>query len=794
MLSLFRYELYKLISKRVFLLVTVLVVGLVSAPVFIRTGENPEAPDRELYYNKRAYYCTMTKEEASEQLKKEIDACVFVQECMYARENDISIDLIGMIYEEMLERYQTTAESLLEEYVFFLDFSKEEQDDYLYVLRTLQEQYIYSDTFRDYQKGMKERGERLLKIAAFANEKSFAYRSIIKSLKDYEKLGTVEIQPDYDAGIRRITEKDYTALFCMILVLAAAAILYTEENDTGMSKLINTAMYGRSWLAFAKLMALFLYASTITLVTQAFRIITIGVRIGYGDLSRAIQSVSQFRDCCYRISIRDYLILQTLLPLLAVLFFAALSALFFRLFRRAVIPSSILIIYGGASLFLSRLIPDNSLWNTLKYCNPAALLNPAARFGTYTRVNVFGFPVSFFSACFLFLAIFASAALLFYFWISSTGTAPVFRGTCHKKRIHIRGTSLLFLQENYRLLVVFGGALLLAVIVLFVAMETKTDRFTMPEDVYYYYDYGQEISGRPIGQEVLQWIDEKEAELVLTPQSVDNWYLSDPSVPKKKKALAQIRSELYSLMQAHGRGIQVHYISSTLTDPIYGSRRMLLTAHAVLLLLTMFCLSPMFSQDTDTGLYALVASAKNGQLKLILYRYGAMLLWYTLVFVLLAVPYLYNWVHYYGMKDFDAPIQSIVEFSSCSGQVSVRTFSLMWLFSSYLSGITMIFLGAFLSVNVRKKSTTLIVTMLLIMADHLIGFFSPPILRSIVISSGVQLPEIFIESRQLGVAVLVMIKTLLFAAGILLGHVMIYLKTIERLRYRIRLEKRRGYA
>jgi len=549
--------------------------------------------------------------------------------------------------------------------------------------------------------------------------------------------------------VKAITESGNSLIFIIALILLSCAVVFSEEEGSGEHRIYLTTKKGHGSLAMAKLFALMCYSAGIFLLYFFGKLIIAGKLLGFGDISRSLQSISDFRNCCYSISVKDFLALSLLLPLAAVLFISLFTAFLCTVFSRIWVSVLIMGGYTGLSFFAYADIADNSVINFLKFLNPFALYDTGSRFSSYANVDLFGFPCTVLTTVFILGAVFTVLFGILYFMAYSGKLKVTVPAVTLKRMIRIRGSVRLFSQEVYRLMIPGFGIIALTVLAVLSYNRILKSPASLSKEDYYYYAYGQELSG-PIGPETGNWFTEKRMELMEEQSRVAEDYASDENLAAlklsdinlKMKALDRVYLEYMQLLPAFSKGIPVHYISSIVTDPVFGDQSAYLLQGMLMMMILCISSSHLFSEDEETELIRLVKTTKHGRRKVFFTRYGVILLLYTLGFLLFKFPVLYNWLRIYKMSDFSAPVQSITSFSNADHSMTIALFTALWTVGSFISGAVFLAFCSALSSFIKKKSTVMAFSAVLIAVDFLCVIMDFPVVKYVGAASGFGLPSI----------------------------------------------------
>ena len=312
----------------------------------------------------------------------------------------------------------------------------------------------------------------------------------------------------------------------------------------------------------------------------------------------------------------------------------------------------------------------------------------------------------------------------------------------------------------------------------------------LSEKDYYYYAYSKQIEGE-LSEKTEQWILEEEDglyESINKNNEIISRYnsgeLDEGAYGKalyeiqqltiKQEAFNKAVSQYRELKEVKDSGIPVHFINVISTDAMFGNMTQYVYRGMLLLLVCVFSLCGMFSTDYQTGMVYLVHTTRKGRRPLFRAKYLMMFMLYTLGFICFALPYWYNWIAYYDMHDWNAPLQSILQFIAVKGNVSILEFSVMWFVQMYLSGCIFVILQAMLSDVFRKNSTTLIVSAICAALDFLISAFSFRWLSLVAISSGFGLPMLLRSTGDCRLVWVEFIKLIFVATVLLIWHRHLY--------------------
>ena len=229
-----------------------------------------------------------------------------------------------------------------------------------------EEEYTeYLQSYPQYLKETRQSADSLQNVPFFRDFASFAARNIRKTVEDYGALDGVT--PEYGENRGIVTFLNFQLTDILFLVFGASLILrFHKEKKTGMYLLVRTTARGRMPMVLARIAvycvgmavsAVLLYGSTIAVVSVMYPNAMPG---------RAIQSIPEFMQCAYPITIAEYLVGSICLKYLAGLLFGLLLFALQGMFHSSLSAFVFLLPMTGEYLLYQLLLPT-STWSVLKY-------------------------------------------------------------------------------------------------------------------------------------------------------------------------------------------------------------------------------------------------------------------------------------------------------------------------------------------------------------------------------------------------------------------------------------------
>lgn len=258
----------------------------------------------------------------------------------------------------------------------------------------LADQEAYISTYASFIEEMGDRVERMGQTSLFQDRDSYAYRNLIKSQADFAPLAGLELKADNRFGVQALADYDSGILFLLVFLgmLTYYALFY--ERDRNLLLLLKGTQKGHGTLAVSKLGTMLIAAAFYTLLQESAMVLLAGQMYGYGDLSRPIQSVYLFRNCARMMTLGEGLlaiiVIRTGVALMLALFLFCVGMALKSESGAVVLSGAIL----GAEYLLSRALSVSGSLNGIKCVNPFYCWHMRWALWEYLNLDLFGWPVS----------------------------------------------------------------------------------------------------------------------------------------------------------------------------------------------------------------------------------------------------------------------------------------------------------------------------------------------------------------------------------------------------------------
>ncbi len=519
----------------------------------------------------------------------------------------------------------------------------------------LEDQLTHLVAYRDYPAQVQAASERLSRFSIFGKEGSFARRNLQRTAEDFAPLEGAQLALGHDEALTALFSYPL-ADWILVLVLAYTAMAFLDERQKGLWHMLYAAPGGRTRLALRRAAVLALVSLMATALLHGGVLVLGFIRYGgWEDLDRAAQSLPIFKTLPVVTSVGGLLVRYFLLRAVT----AFVIGLLLWLLLSAANTGVRWMIVGLAAFLAAEYacytyLPDQSVFQVLKYGNIFCCIDLSVLFTRYVNLDVFGWPVNIRrlteAGCVpLAAALGAGCAALQANMRPRNPISPFARlgRAWNALWDKLRGRLRLTWFEAYKLYVLQGGVLVLAVFLVLVArcdMAAQPNR-TQAEE------YALRLQG-PLTEEKLEEIDsvrqeiDERYDLVLHAsdrlQSGEiDWYtfsdiVSDnTNITAEQVGIRQVRLRAEELA-ARGEelGTDLWLLDETPYQSIYGPEAspLRLRWNVLVLFALSLLLAGTMAADQAAGLRSLLRAGGGGRGALLLRKYllagcGVFLLW-----------------------------------------------------------------------------------------------------------------------------------------------------------------------
>ena len=633
-MKIFRTELKKLLSGRIFLLIAAVALVL-NAYLIVRTANSSESTPEEY----RAIYSELEALSDAEKL-----------EWLDARCNE---------------------------------FSGQHHYDWN-ILYELREECGQVVGYQDYLDSIDSQAKSMSSISIFAKPDTFNYRSIMKTPPAYEDMRDVEPVFDVSKGITLATDNNFTDILIGFIVLFAVLSLMISDREQGLSGLLFPLKRGRGYLLLTKLGALAVTVFITILLMYGENLIISGQIFGLGDLSRPIQSLGGFIGCNLKISVFGYLFLYIFFKFAAVFAIGAVLSLI------AVNTKNTVSFYGISAIIVAvegltySLIHPLSKYSIFKYINLIAFTRGNDIFCNFKNINFWGYPIPLIPTSIGAIVIISLICVILASWMYSA------KRNLEYKKIGIRLSfgksekihSRLY-YTLYKSLIMQKGAVF---IVIFIAlagfMSMGFVKKYDPVDAYYQY-YCELLEGE-ITQETLDFIESETARFDEINKRIDELSQTNP-FSSELNQLQKDAAPQMGFIPFSERVSQIKEIDCAQVFYDTGYKRAFgrngydddMKYALMMVLLCIFLVSPLISGDNRYRMSYVISSTTSGTQSYLRRNFLTASAYGIFASLMWIIPYASSINTYYGSAGLDAPLRSITDFINSPIDITVGQYVIL---------------------------------------------------------------------------------------------------------------------
>lgn len=378
-------------------------------------------------------------------------------------------------------------------------------------LRKLNRQAAVLQSYEDWLAEIEERAKRQERISIFQREDPFSDRNARKTAEDFADLKGVSPVLINSGGFLAGISFAGTDGMVLGLLFYMALFWFYREKEQGLTALLLPQARGRTPLAAARLLALFLGSICVNLSFWGENLLLSCLQYGAPVWRSPIQSVEGYENCVLQVTVGEYLMVFLSCKILISFLIAQIFVFFCLRFRR----SALIFLAAGLLMALSLALCQSGDGRfVFQYINLIPLMQVNPIFQTYFNLNLFSWPVNRIP-----LSLGAVAVLTVFFLLADLyGFASQKLSSVNSKRKRREKTlpgfprGGLLGQEVYKCLIMQKGLLM---IMIFAALQCylffQEGEYPGADEIYYR-QYMEQLSG-PVTDGKLAWLRRENARL-----------------------------------------------------------------------------------------------------------------------------------------------------------------------------------------------------------------------------------------------------------------------------------------
>lgn len=377
-------------------------------------------------------------------------------------------------------------------------------------LRKLNRQAAVLQSYEDWLAEIEERAKRQERISIFQREDPFSDRNARKTAEDFADLKGVSPVLINSGGFLAGISFAGTDGMVLGLLFYMALFWFYREKEQGLTALLLPQARGRTPLAAARLLALFLGSICVNLSFWGENLLLSCLQYGAPVWRSPIQSVEGYENCVLQVTVGEYLMVFLSCKILISFLIAQIFVFFCLRFRR----SALIFLAAGLLMALSLALCQSGDGRfVFQYINLIPLMQVNPIFQTYFNLNLFSWPVNRIP-----LSLGAVAVLTVFFLLADLyGFASQKLSSVNSKRRRPKKLpgfprGGLLGQEVYKCMIMQKGLLMVMV---FAALQGylffQAGEYPGADEIYYR-QYMEQLSG-PVTDGKLAWLRKENARL-----------------------------------------------------------------------------------------------------------------------------------------------------------------------------------------------------------------------------------------------------------------------------------------
>ncbi len=344
--------------------------------------------------------------------------------------------------------------------LFMMSFATEKN-----ITLTGSELESYISEYPEFLENTRKNSENLSMLNMY--KQGFAADNIEKTAMTYKKLEDITVKSGDNRGIVLFLQYKLSDVI-MLCFLMIISIGFLKERRKGTVNLVRSTIKGREVLYFQRVGILAVSSVATGVLLYGSNLLAMLIFFGEVDLSRSVQSLPEFMQCHYSITIAEYIFISLLLKITACFLCALAFFILISVFGTGV-AYTVSALFAVSELFLYNLIIPVSTANSLKYINIFALINCEDFLSVCRNINVFGKAVPAFNCNIVFICVVNFILIFAGYFIHRkmyVDKKNFLESVCEKinrllEKISFQRT--LFGWESFKLLIKQGGLIFAAV-------------------------------------------------------------------------------------------------------------------------------------------------------------------------------------------------------------------------------------------------------------------------------------------------------------------------------------------
>lgn len=550
---------------------------------------------------------------------------------------------------------------------------------------------IVSD-YKAYINQIIEKSDNITGVSIFEDSSSFSYKNAVKTAEDYKPLSNIETAYSNSEGVNMATDFMLTDLIVILLLCIVCDALIGSERNININSLQRTCRYGRNKLAISKMVVGFITTAVICLMFYGVNYIIAGYTYGFGDLFRPIQSVDSFSNCTLRINVLQYLMLHFITKVLVMYLIYTIVNVLSMVGKSKTISYIAFLCILIVSYCLNLFIGDNTSLMCFKYINLISFVDIKNVISHYRNINIFGEPINYVT-CFwivLLVLLLGLVALNILIYSRKKITAYNKSNNSFLSKLKIsRGSTNVIVHELYKTFLSNKVGIIILVVLLTQLYITISSPIVLSNDEkyqkYYFSYYAGDFNSNTkskIENQIKKYEDNKKLmdkcmsdydNGLITKEKYEDLFSTystiDEDYSNFKKYVIPYYDYLINQSKADKSVSVVNYNGYCALLGLEGNLSN--TYCLALYVLMVICIIPIFTVEYERKSIHLLSSTKLGFKSLVFKKIVCSCIVTALLNLLIYVPYFIRIITSYGINELGAAACSIEELSNISDGLSI---------------------------------------------------------------------------------------------------------------------------
>ncbi|MCD7873272.1 MAG: hypothetical protein LUG21_08325, partial [Clostridiales bacterium] len=521
-------------------------------------------------------------------------------------------------------------------------------------------QLEYQNNYQSYIDSIIENGKDLSSKKLFSDKNSYSYKSIQKSVEDFEKNKNIKLTLVNDLPVNAVLNYQIRD-FILIMLCVFTAISFVSEKNVNL--LINTCKNGRSMLKLKQLPILILFSFFCSFIVYISEIL-ISLKIYNAPLNlyAPIQSADIFSDCVLHINFLQLFAIQILFKAIIAVMIALVIWFLISLSSNIVLVSGIAGIIAATELLLYKNISEQSNLSFFKTFNIFSIFDYRS-ITEYNLISLFSVPVRadiIIWVIVLLITFVVSSSII----LSAKRSYPIKSPKKVFRILHILFNKLSefytklqsFLYagrfETFKIMHIGKGLLIVIVFLLIIGFNFNTNPIVFSSTEVFLNDYYEEYGGE-LNEKVYESIDKMktESEIVeiefnrksekyangeITLDEYEQARAKNEAYDTQRKVADKLTQQLDRISSLPDKGIKPVLINEIGYNNLFFNQSNQ-TEILILICAVTILFSSVFSIERTSNMIILNHCSKNGRKQLYFKKVFTVI---PKIFVLTAIPYL----------------------------------------------------------------------------------------------------------------------------------------------------------